>query len=214
MPKKENVKKSAPKRVRAQRTRRAPSDPIAAAVERLYAKSAPLLICEGLLFGIAAILMALRPVAILTAMTFIIGIGLVLFGMYRTIAGFVVSRNVGGGWIDVLFGLINVVLGVLFCVYPTGSIIGVTMIFVVLFLFKALRALVFAINMARARFGHWVFDLVMAIALVALAIALLFWPMAAPVAMVYYLAITLLLYAASDIYMYIELLKLKRSVLD
>ncbi len=214
MPKKENVKKSVPKRVRAQRTRRAPSDPIAAAVERLYAKSAPLLICEGLLFGIAAILMALRPVAILTAMTFIIGIGLVLFGMYRTIAGFVVSRNVGGGWIDVLFGLINVVLGVLFCVYPTGSIIGVTMIFVVLFLFKALRALVFAINMARARFGHWVFDLVMAIALVALAIALLFWPMAAPVAMVYYLAITLLLYAASDIYMYIELLKLKRSVLD
>lgn len=214
MPKKEPVKKSAPKRVRATRVRRAPSDPAAAAVQRLYDKSAPLLVCEAILFGAAAIWMFFKPVAILTVLTFIIGIGLVLFGMYRAISGFIVSRNIGGGWIDVIFGLVNIVLGVLFCVYPTGSIIGIALIFVVLFFFKALRALVFAINMARARFGHWVIDLVVAIALVALAVALLFWPMAAPVAVVYYLAITLLLYAASDIYMYIELLKLKRSVLD
>ncbi len=212
MPKKESTAKKV-KPVRATRTRRALSDPIAAGVQRLYDHSAPLLLCEGLLFGVAAILMAFKPMVVLTAFMFIIGIGLVLFGMYRTIVGFIASRNVGGGWFDVLFGLINVVLGVLFCVYPTGSIRVMTVIFVALFLFKALRALIFAINMARARFGHWVFDLVMAVVLVALAVALLFWPMAAPIAVVYYLAITLLLYAASDIYMYIELLKLKRNVI-
>ena len=214
MPKKESAKKSAPKRVHASREKRAPSDPIAAAVERMYNKSAPLLVCEGLLFGIAAIWMFIKPVAILSALTFIIGVGLMLFGLYRAISGFIVSRNVGGGLIDVIIGLVNIVLGIVFCVYPTGSIIGLTFIFVVLFLFKALRALVFAINMARARFGHWVIDLIIAVALVALAVALLFWPLAAPIAIVYYLAITLLLYAASDIYMYIELLKLKRNVLD
>lgn len=212
MPKKESTKKAKP--VRATRVQHAPSDSVAAAVQRMYDKSAPLLVCEGLLFGIAAILMAFKPMAVLTAFMFIIGIGLGLFGLYRTIVGFIASRNVGGGWFDVLFGLINVVLGVLFCIYPTGSIRVMTVIFVALFLFKALRALIFAINMARARFGHWGFDLVMAIVLVALAVALLFWPMAAPIAVVYYLAITLLLYAASDIYMYIELLKLKRNVLD
>lgn len=214
MPKKEPVKKSAPKRVRNVRSRRTESDPIAAAVERMYNKSAPLLVCEGLLFGIAAIWMFINPVAILNVLTFVIGIGLILFGLYRTISGFIVSRNIGGGWIDVIFGMVNIALGVVFCVYPTGSIIGLTLIFVVLFLFKALRALVFAINMARARFGHWVIDLIIAVALVALAVALLFWPLAAPIAVVYYLAITLLLYAASDIYMYIELLKLKRNVLS
>lgn len=196
------------------KARRAHSDPMAASVQRLYDKSAPLLICEALLFGLAAVLMLIKPVAILTALTFVIGIALILFGLYRTIAGFVVSRNIGGGWVDVLFGLVNVILGVLFCVYPAGSMISVVYIFVVLFLFKALRALIFAINMARAKFGHYVFDLIMAIILVALAVFLLFYPVAGAVAMIYYLAITLLLYAAADIYMYVELLRLKKLTVD
>lgn len=185
-------------------------NPVAVSVKRLYNKSAPLLICEALLFGIAAILMVFKPVAILTALTFVIGVALVLFGLYRTISGFVVSRDMGGGWFDVLFGLVNVVLGVLFCIYPVGSIISLVYIFVVLFLFKALRALVFSINMIRAKFGHYWFDLAMSIILIALAVFLMAYPMAGAVVMIYYLAITLLLYAAADVYMYIEILKLKK----
>ena len=181
-------------------------------VRRLYDKSAPLLICESLLFIVAGVFLLVKPVPILTALTFIIGIGLVLFGLYRTISGFITSRNIGGGWFDVLFGLINIVLGVLFCIYPVSSLLSVVYIFVILFLFKALRALIFAINMARAKFGHYIFNLVMAILLVALAVALLFFPMAGAIAMVYYLAITLFLYAVADIYMFIELLRLKKSV--
>ena len=189
-------------------------NPVAVSVKRLYNKSAPLLICEALLFGIAAILMVFKPVAILTALTFVIGVSLVLFGLYRTISGFVVSRDMGGGWFDVLFGLVNVVLGVLFCIYPVGSIISLVYIFVVLFLFKALRALVFSINMIRAKFGHYWFDLVMSIILIALAVFLMAYPMAGAVVMIYYLAITLLLYAAADVYMYIEVLKLKKATED
>lgn len=204
-------KKSKSKNVKS---RRNTSDPMAASVQRLYNRSAPLLICEALLFAFAAVMIIIKPVAILTALTFVIGVGLILFGLYRTIAGFVVSRNIGGGWVDVLFGLVNVILGVLFCVYPVGSMISLVYIFVILFLFKALRALVFAINMARAKFGHYVFDLIMAIILVALAVFLLFYPVAGAVAMIYYLAITLILYAAADIYMYIELRKLKKEIAD
>lgn len=189
-------------------------NPVAVSVKRLYNKSAPLLICEALLFGIAAILMVFKPVAILTALTFVIGVALVLFGLYRTISGFVVSRDMGGGWFDVLFGLVNVVLGVLFCIYPVGSIISLVYIFVVLFLFKALRALVFSINMIRAKFGHYWFDLVMSIILIALAVFLMAYPMAGAVVMIYYLAITLLLYAVADVYMYIEVLKLKKATED
>lgn len=187
-------------------------NPVAASVKRLYNKSAPLLICEALLFGIAAILMVVKPVAILIALTFVIGVGLVLFGLYRTIAGFVVSRDAGGGWFDVLFGLVNVVLGVLFCIYPVGSVISLVYIFVVLFLFKSLRALIFSINMIRAKFGHYWFDLIMSVILLAMAIFLMVNPLAGAVVMIYYLAITLLLYAVADVYMYIELLKLKKLV--
>lgn len=189
-------------------------NPVAASVKHLYNKSAPLLICEALLFGVAAILMVFKPVAILTALTFVIGVALVLFGLYRTIAGFVVSRDAGGGWLDVMFGLVNVVLGVLFCIYPVGSVTAMVYIFVILFLFKSLRALVFSINMIRAKFGHYWFDLIMSIILIALAVFLMFYPIAGAVVMVYYLAITLLLYAAADVYMYIEILRLKKLTND
>lgn len=203
------------KSVKSRRTSRASSyNPIASSVKRLYNKSAPLLICEALLFGVAAILMVVKPVAILTALTFVIGIALVLFGLYRTIAGFVVSRDMGGGWFDVLFGLLTVVLGVLFCIYPVGSVAAVVYIFVILFALRAILSLIFSINMIRARFGNYWFDLIMSIILIALAVFLLFYPMAGAVVMVYYLAITLLLYAAADVYMYIEILKLKRLVND
>lgn len=201
-----------PKTKKVKSAARRGTSAVAASVKRLYNKSAPLLICEALLFGIAAILMVFKPVAILTALTFVIGIALVLFGLYRTIAGFVVSHDIGGGWFDVLFGLVNVVLGVLFCIYPVGSIISLVYIFVVLFLFKSLRALIFSINMIRAKFGHYWFDLIMSIILIALAVFLMVYPIAGAVVMVYYLAITLLLYAAADVYMYVEILRLKKMV--
>lgn len=189
-------------------------DSIAASVERLYNKSGPLLLGEALLLGIIAIFMAFKPLVTLGTLMFVLGCGLILFGLYRTIAGFVAVRPYGGGWLDVICGLINVVLGVLFLVYPVGSMMALLYIFLFLFLFKALRSLIFAINMARARFGHWVFDLVVALVLCALAVALLFWPLAGAVAVVYYISITMLLYAAADIYMFIELRQLKRMVGD
>ena len=152
------------KSVKSRRTSRASNyNPIASSVKRLYNKSAPLLICEALLFGVAAILMVVKPVAILTALTFVIGIALVLFGLYRTIAGFVVSRDMGGGWFDVLFGLLTVVLGVLFCIYPVGSVAALVYIFVILFALRAILSLIFSINMIRARFGNYWFDLIMSI---------------------------------------------------
>lgn len=185
---------------------------IAESIKKLYNKSAPLLVCEALLFGVAAVLMFFKPVAFLAILTFIIGGALVLFGLYRTIAGFITTRDFGAGWFDVLFGLLNVIIGVLFCIYPIGSMVSLTYIFVILFMFKALRALIFAINMARARFGHYWFDLIMSIILIVFSIILLVYPLAGAVAVVYYLAITLLLYAAADVYMFIELLRLKKLV--
>ncbi len=190
------------------------ADAVAFGVQRLYDKSAPLLIAEALLFGAVGVLMLVRPIGFLTAITFIVGVGLVLFGLYRTIAGFVASRGYGGGWLDVVFGIGSVVIGILFCVYPVGSIISLVYVFVLLFLFNAIRVLVFAVNMVRARFGHYVFNLIMAIILVGLAILLLVWPMAGAVAMVVWLAITLLMYAVTDIYMYVELRRLKKVVAD
>lgn len=214
MPTVKKKTKAAASRSNANTTARRRVDPMVAYIQNLYNSSAPLLICEAVLLGLAAILMVFRPIAMLTMMTFVVGIALILFGLFRTVAGFTVSRGAGGGWLDVIFGLINVVLGVLFCAFPTGSFIGVVYIFIALLLFKAIKALVFAINMARARVGHYVMDMIFAIVLLLLAIGLLIFPMVGAITLIYFVALTLLLYAAADIYMFIELLHLKRRVLS
>ncbi|MBO5946664.1 MAG: DUF308 domain-containing protein [Alphaproteobacteria bacterium] len=187
-------------------------NPVAHGVRRLYERSAPLLIVEAIALAVIGIIMLWRPVELLTVMTFVLGGVLILFGLYRTIAGFVASRGFGGGWLDVIFGLISIGVGILFCAYPLGSMISLIYVFVVLFLFKALRTFVFAINMARVRFGHWVFNLIMSLILVGLAIMLLFYPTVGAIAVVVYLAITLLVYAAMDVYMFVELRRLNRVV--
>lgn len=183
-------------------------------VQRLYDRAAPMLICEALLLLCAGAIMLWRPVGLLTLLTLVLGGALILFGLYRTIAGFIASRGYGGGWLDVLFGLINIGVGVLFCAYPMGSIVGLSYVFIILFMFKAVHALLFAINMARARFGHWIFNLIMSVILLVMAVILMFFPVAGAVAMVIYLAVMLILYAFADVYMFFELRRLKKAVVD
>ena len=210
--KKSTTKQKSTKAVRAKRVKKEPRNSVAASVNRMYAKGAPLLIGEALLFIVAAVVLFVRPVLVLTIFTYIIGFALLIFGMYRMIGGFVLSNNNNGGGIDVVFGLINIVLGMLFVIYPSGSLVSVAYIFVVLFLFKALRVLIFAVNLARVRFGHYIVTLMAALALFALAVALLFFPLGTFIAMTYYLGVMLIIYAFADVYMFVELSKLRQIV--
>ena len=212
--KKSSAKQQTKKPVRAKRVKRAPINPVVASVNRMYNRGVPLLIGEALLFVAAAAVLFIKPVLVLTIFTYIIGTALLLFGLYRMITGFVASNDNGGGGIDVVFGLINIVLGLLFIVYPAGSLVSVAYIFVVLFFFKALRVLIFAINLARARFGHYLITLLAAMILFGLAVALFFFPLGTFIAMTYYLAVLLVVYAVADIYMFVELNKLRQLVSD
>ena len=201
------------KPVRAKRVRRAPDNPVVASLNRMYHKSAPLLIGEALLFVAAAAVLFIKPVLVLTVFTYIIGAALLIFGLYRMMSGFVATNDNAGG-IDVVFGLINIVLGLLFVVYPSGSLVSVAYIFVVLFFFKALRVLIFSINLARARYGHYWIILAAGLLLFALAVALFFFPLGTFIAMTYYLALLLLVYAVADVYMFISLKRLREFVED
>ena len=192
----------------------ADENPVAYGVQRLYSRSVPLLLGEALLFIGVGVLMLIKPLDVLMLLTFVLGGGLILSGLYRVIAGFVASYGYGGAWVDVVFGLINIAIGVLFCVYPLGAVISLVYVFVVLFGVKAFRALVFAINMARVRFGNWRFNFIVAMLLVVVTIMLLFYPTAGAIAVVVYLAIMLFMYALFDLYMFWQLRRLKRVIAD
>ena len=214
-----NAKKTSDKVARATRVKRAaratkrePRDSVVSSVNRLYSKGAPILLFEALLFVATALVLFVKPVLVLTIFTYIIGLALMLFGLYRMISGFIATDAGIGGGIDVVFGVINIVLGLLFFVYPSGSLVSVAYICVILFFFKALRVLIFAINLARMRFGHYMIILWAAIVMFVLAIALFFFPLGTFIAMTYYLAVLLLIYAAADVYMFMELVRLRRRI--
>lgn len=187
-------------------------DYIADVVHRIYDKSAPMLLTEAVLFAGMGVAMLINPMGVLTFITYILGGALLLLGSYRTIAGFLASHDYGGGWLDVTFGLINILIGILFFMYPSGSIVGLMYIFILLFMSKSISALIFAINMIRVRFGHYVFNLIMAIILVGIATFLLFNPLAGAIVIIITLAIMLLLYSVIDLYMFIQVHRLKKHV--
>ena len=181
-------------------------------IKRIYRNTAPLLVGEAILFTVAGILMLVRPIEFLSVLTFIIGAALVVFGLYRVSMVFVSTQGFTAGTFDVFFGLVTFILGVIFCIYPYGATVGVIYIFIVMFLMNALRLLFFALNVARARIGHHIADIVVSGVLVLLALTLLFMPNLAIGMLVWFLAIYLLLYAAADIYMFMRLRQIKRMI--
>lgn len=172
----------------------------------------PLLFVEALVFSATAIMMIFNPSGMLTAATFIVGAFLVVFGLYRIGLSFVDSEKKSSSSVDSFLGILSVVLGIVFCIFPHGVAMGVVYIFVVLFLLNALRLLFFSYNLARIKYGHYVFDLVFSGTLVLVAAALLLAPNLAGGILVLLLAIYLLMYAAADVYMFVKLVHLKREI--
>lgn len=178
-------------------------------VNRIYKNTAPLLIGEAILFIVVAVLMMIKPVEIMTAVTFVVGAVLILFGLYRVSMVFASNMGFGIGSFDMFFGLVTLILGIVFCAYPRGATIGMVYVFVVLFLMNALRLLFFSINMARLGFGQYKIDLVGAVVMILLSVVLLFLPNLAIGVLIWFLAVYLLLYAVADVYMFVKLLRLR-----
>ena len=181
-------------------------------VDRIYRNTVPLLLAEALLFAIVAVFMMVRPVEILNAITFVVGGILIVFGLYRTSMVFVSNLGFGIGAYDVFFGLVTMILGIVFCVYPRGATVGIMYVFIIMFLLVALRMLFFALNMIRAGFEHYWADFGVALGMLVLSLVLLFIPNLAIGVLVWCIAIYLLLYAVADIYMFWKLLRLRRAI--
>lgn len=181
-------------------------------INRIYHNTAPLLVGEALVFTIVAILMMLNPSSFLSAITFIIGGVLILFGLYRLSMVFVSNLGFGVGAFDVFFGLVTMILGIIFCVYPNGATLGIIYVFIVMFFLNALKMLFFAINMRRVGFEHHFTDLVAAVVMVCLSLLLLFIPNLAIGVLAWCLAIYMLLYAVADVHMFLKLFRLRRMM--
>lgn len=181
-------------------------------IDRLYRNTAPLLVGEALVFATVGILMMTHPIQVMNALTFVVGVALVIFGLYRVSMVFVSELGFSIGTFDVFFGLVTMILGIVFCVYPHGAAVSVIYVFVVLFFLNALRLLLFAINMARMGLRRYWIELAVSVLMILLSVWLFFAPNLAIGVLVWYLAICLLIYAAADIHMFIRLLWLRHRI--
>ncbi len=181
----------------------------AAYTKRIYDKSIPLLIFESIVLIFVAAFMLIKPMVALGAITVVFGLTLVFIGLYRTVVGFIISGTRGGGWLDLSFGVLDVLVGILFLVYPVATAVGLAYIFIIWFFLKALQAVIFSINMWRARIGHYVINFIVSAFLLFLAVMLLFYPAVGALSLVYYMAVMLLFFAVADLYMYLEFRRLR-----
>ncbi|MBO4745875.1 MAG: DUF308 domain-containing protein [Alphaproteobacteria bacterium] len=181
-------------------------------IDRIYRNTVPLLIIEAVLFTVVAIFLMAWPVAILNAMTFVMGGVFIILGLYRISMVFVSNIGFGIGALDVFSGFVTMILGIVFCVYPRGATLGMIYVFLVMFLLIALRMLFFAMNMIRIGFEHYWIDMWGAVGMTVITLILLFLPNLAMGILVWCVAVYLLLYAASDMYMFFKLLRLRRAI--
>ncbi len=187
--------------------------PIRSAIKRMYDKTAPLLLLESILFIIAAVIVFIQPIQILTVLTLMFGIVLALFGLYQTFAGiFDSGRDASVRSMNIVFGIVNVILGVVFFMQPAGSLFAIIYIFAALFLFKGIKALILSVQLWKAKFGHYVISTMLSLAMIALAVAMLFIPAIGAITAMYYIGAILLFYGLSDMYIYSELRKLKKRI--
>ena len=184
------------------------------AVQKVYSKSAPLLLLESVLFVIAAVLIFVRPLQILATLMLVFGIVLGVIGIYQLFVGFFGGNreNSSEKTLSLIFGTINIALGLVFFFQPVGSMFVMVYIFALLFLIKAIRTFILSLEMFRARAGYYFIDILISVGMAGLALLVLFYPKLGAVSAMYLIAITLLLYAFAGLHMYLELLRLKKKL--
>jgi uncharacterized membrane protein HdeD (DUF308 family) len=203
------VKKNAMKPIRMKKD---PSGVARQAIKKLYNKSAPMLLFEALLFFAASVLLFIKPVAILATSIAVFGIVLAFVGLYQLFVGLFGEENeMSGKTMNIILGGLKIILGAIFFIQPSGSMITIIYVLAILFLIKATVTLVFSVRIFKAKFGS-VMDLLTSAVMIALGVLILFFPKFGLITAMYFIAITLLFYATVDIGMYVRLLRLKKMV--
>jgi uncharacterized membrane protein HdeD (DUF308 family) len=117
-----------------------------------------------------------------------------------------------GHALNLILGVFNIFLGALFLFNPQSSMMTVVFILAIFFIVRALMSLIFAIGMRREKIGKSGRNLLLSTIAILLALAMLFNPAFGAFTIMYFIAISLLFYGVADILMYIELLRLKKTV--
>ncbi len=181
-------------------------------IKGLHKRTASFLLIESILFGLAALFIFVKPVEILTSLAFIFGLVLTVIGLYQSITGiFIKDKNTAGRNLTIAFGIVNVILGLLFLLQPSGALYAIVYAFAILFFVKSIKSLIFSIKLYKEKIGNYVIDIVISGVMLFLSSLILFFPELGLITFMYYIGIMFSVYAIADAHMYMEFLKLKEK---
>ena len=180
--------------------------------DKFHKKTESFLLMESILFGLAALLIFIKPITILTSLAFIFGIFLAIIGLYQISSGFKSNnKNNSANNLTIAFGIMNLVLGLVFLLQPSGALYTIIYVFAILFFIKSIKFFIFSLKLYKAKSGKHLIDIIISGIMLLLSVVVLFFPEISLVTFMYYIGFMFLVYAVSDARMYAAFMKIKNK---
>lgn len=155
----------------------------------------------GVLLVITAFLLLRHPAKGLHAFVLLFGILSILQG-FVWLAGYARFRDFFDlSWVTIISGVLDIIIGILFLAsYDIGGL-TIAYLFAVWFLIDSIVGIVFAWHLRDFNRGYFIFDLIMNILSVIIAIFLILNPVIAALSLIYLVAFWLLVFGINEIVM-------------
>lgn len=153
----------------------------------------------GILMIVAALLLIRHPAKGLHAFVLIFGILSILQGLVW-LAGYSRFRDFfDRSWVTLISGVLDIIVGILFlCSYDVGGL-TISYLFAIWFFVDSVVGIVFSWHLASFGNGYFIFNLIMNILSLIIAIFLIFNPVIAALSLIWLVAFWLLVFGINEV---------------
>lgn len=168
------------------------------ALKKLISKHTNIFIIEGMLFFLLAIMMMVRPTQTLYFIVATLGIVITVFGVFYLVRTLTNKNYDSTSVMDVIFSVINIILGVILIIYPQISFSVFITFLAIIFLVRGIYFLLMSVDLLKYDTIIGITGIIVSLLSLLLFGFVIFYPIAAAYAATYYIAICLIVYAITD----------------
>ena len=153
----------------------------------------------GILMIITAFLLIWHPNSGLHAFVLIFGIVAIIQGIEWLAAYFRIHNYYSHSWVTIISVILDIIIGVLFlCSYDIGEL-TITYLFVIWFFVDSLVGIVFSGHLRSISTGYFIFNLILNIISLGVAVLLIFNPIIAALSLVWLVAFWLVIFGINEV---------------
>lgn len=180
--------------------------------KKMISKHSNILIAEGILFMLLAVLMIANPTKTLFIIIAMLGVIVTVFGVYYLVRTLVNKNSVLSAVLDIIFSLINILLGIVLIVYPQLSFSVFITFLAIVFLVRGIYFFVMSIDLFRYDTSSGIIGIVVSLLSILLFAFVIFYPIAAAYAATFYIAISLIVYGLTNFVLAYRARKIRQAL--